>query len=162
MVMAKKDPALLVAAEDSLLAKRPGDAELKSALVTAHLNLAKTSIGAEFEYKKVLKLDPKNTVARYELAMIDGHRLLQKNYKNAQWEALVCFGQAATAIDTAGEPHYWMAKCYEKKDDSDFELALESYDKALQRTLSDTLRQRVEAERSVLLRRKKTFEDFWK
>ena len=65
-------------------------------------------------------------------------------------------------IDTLGEPHYWIGKSYEKKDAMDFELALEAYDKSLELYLSDKLRTQVIEKRKALIKRKNTYEEFWK
>ena len=83
-------------------------------------------------------------------------------HKNGQWDAIQSFSRAAAAIDTIGEPHYWLGQAYEKKDEMDFELPLESYNKALLMFLPDDLRPKVTSAREALLKRKKIFEDFWK
>ncbi|GIT74166.1 MAG: hypothetical protein Ct9H300mP29_1600 [Candidatus Neomarinimicrobiota bacterium] len=63
--------------------------------------------------------------------MAEGKEHHKKGHKNAQWDAIQSFAIAAIAIDTLGEPYYWMGLAYEKKDAMDFELPLEVYDKAL-------------------------------
>ena len=65
-------------------------------------------------------------------------------------------------FNTLGEPHFWNAKAYEKKDEMDFESALESYDLALKLYLPDKIRPDVVNKRAILIKRKKTFEDFWR
>jgi hypothetical protein len=55
-----------------------------------------------------------------------------------------------------------MGLAYEKKDEMDFELPLESYDKALSLFLTNEVRTKVDSTREQLLKRKKTYEDFWK
>ncbi len=153
---------MLVAMEDSLLADNPEDKDLKIALTDAHLNIARAGKNRITEYKKVLKLDPRNREARYHLAMEEGHRLYKKGSRKALWNALVAFGKAATAVDKLGESHYWMAKCYEKKDEMDFDLILEAYDKALALNISDDLKSQIERDRIAIIRRKTTYENFWK
>ena len=44
----------------------------------------------------------------------------------------------------------------------DFELALEAYDKSLELYLSKELRAQVLKKRKELIKRKQTFEEFWK
>ena len=51
---------------------------------------------------------------------------------------------------------------FEKKDEMDFELSLEVYDKALNLYLPQDIHTLVIANRKTLLTRKKTYEDFWK
>lgn len=94
--------------------------------------------------------------------MAEGITNHKKGHKNGQWDAIQSFAKAATAIDTVGNPYYWMGLAYEKKDEMDFELPLESYDKALSLFLTNEVRTKVDSTREQLLKRKKTYEDFWK
>ena len=55
-----------------------------------------------------------------------------------------------------------MGKAYEKKDEMDFELPLESYNKSLELYLTDDMRLKANQSISALMKRKKTYEDFWK
>ena len=55
-----------------------------------------------------------------------------------------------------------MGLAYEKKDEMDFELSLEVYDKALNLYLPQDIHKLVMANRKSLLTRKKTYENFWK
>ena len=75
--LAEVDPLLLVTNADSLLIARPEDSELRAAIITAHINLAKTNNSAN-HYKVVLKIEPRNALANYNINMIEGrahHRL---------------------------------------------------------------------------------------
>ncbi|MFQ6614982.1 MAG: hypothetical protein ACE5D1_09085 [Fidelibacterota bacterium] len=153
-------PEALVAVEDSLLAARPDDPALVEQLVNIHLSRAHGNKSIS-EYERVLKLDPRNAQARYQITMHKGKRLYQQGSRTALWDALVAFGKAAAAIDTLGEPHYWMARSYLKKDDMDFDLILEAYNKALARSLPDSLRNEIETEKAALLKRKNTYQNFW-
>tara|TARA_Y100001001_G_scaffold84256_1_gene82483 strand:- start:430 stop:987 length:558 start_codon:yes stop_codon:yes gene_type:complete len=159
--LAKHNPEILTAHADSLLNAHPDDAELKLAIISAKLNLAKKTNNVD-GYHSVLKIDPKNASARYHIHMAEGKEHHTKSHKNAQWDAIQSFAKAATAIDTLGEPYYWMGLAYEKKDEMDFELSLEVYDKALNLYLPQDIHTLVIANRKALLTRKKTYEDFWK
>ena len=68
----------------------------------------------------------------------------------------------STYIDTLGEPYYWIGRAYEKKDEMDFELPLESYNKSLELYLNQAMREKVILSKQKLLNRKKTYKDFWK
>ncbi len=159
--LAETDPAALIANADSLLKTRPGDVALRTAIVTARLNLAKTNHNLD-EYREVLQLDPKNATANYHIHMAEGKAHHRKGHKNGQWDAIQSFAKAAAAIDSLGAPFYWMGQAYEKKDEMDFELPLEAYDTALTLYLTDDLKPKVSSAREALLKRKKTYEDFWK
>ena len=114
------------------------------------------------QYKKILIIDPNNLIAKYHIHMNEGKSHHKKGHKNGQWDAIQSFSKAASLIDTLGEPHFWIAKAYEKKDEMDFESALESYDIALKLYLPKKIRPAVINKRNDLIKRKKTFEDFWK
>lgn len=159
--LASSDPALLIAQADSLLAARPDDADLRSSIITARLNLAETNNDMD-QYEAVLKMDPRNSTANYHIHMAAGKGHHKKGHKNGQWDAIQSFAKAAVAIDSLGAPHYWLGQAYEKKDEMDFELPLEAYDKALTLYLSDDLKPKVASARAALLKRKKTYEEFWK
>jgi len=159
--LTKHNPEILTTHADSLLSANPDDAELKLAIISAKLNLAKKTNNLD-EYRSVLKIDTKNSSARYYINMAEGKEHHKKGHKNAQWNAIQSFAKAATAIDTLGEPYYWMGLAYEKKDAMDFELPLEVYDKALNLYLPQDIHTLVIANREALVKRKKTYEDFWK
>ena len=147
--------------EDSLLALKPDDSKLKDALIRAHLSLGRRG-NSKINYGKILKLDSGHVEARYFMAMDEGRQLYKKGSENALWDALLLFGRAAAIIDTMGEPYYWMAKCYVKKDEMDFELILEAFDKALILFVSDSLLPALKSDRTDLIKRKSVFDDFWK
>ena len=151
----------LLFSSDSLLSLYPDDAELLQSIVSEKIKYANKKNDMMI-YKEILKIDPKNPIANYHVLIQEGLKSHKKDYKNGQWDAIQSFSRASTYIDTLGEPYYWMGKAYEKKDEMDFELSLESYNRSLELYLTDDMR--LEASRSIkaLLKRKKTYEDFWK
>ena len=151
----------LLFSSDSLLSLYPDDAELLQSIVSEKIKYANKKNDMMI-YKEILKIDPKNPIANYHVLIQEGLKSHKKDYKNGQWDAIQSFSRASTYIDTLGEPYYWMGKAYEKKDEMDFELSLESYNRSLGLYLTDDMR--LEASRSIkaLLKRKKTYEDFWK
>ena len=159
--MAKTDPSELIENADSLISKNPNDIKLRNAIVAAHLSLAKKS-NELHDYKSILKFDPKNKSANYFINIQKGKNHHKKGHKNGQWDAIQSFAKAAAIIDTLGEAYYWLGQAYEKKDEMDFELPLESYDKALALYLNNNMRSKANSARASLLKRKKTYEDFWK
>tara|TARA_B100001750_G_scaffold73897_1_gene58867 strand:+ start:112 stop:621 length:510 start_codon:yes stop_codon:yes gene_type:complete len=153
------EPNILLANTDSLMKAYPDNTELVSAIVDARLMLA----GNDFaQYKKILIIDPNHSIAKYHIYMDEGKNHHKKGHKNGQWDAIQAFSKAAALIDSLGEPYYWIAKAYEKKDEMDFELALESYDMALKLYLPEKTRPIVISKRNDLIKRKETFDDFWK
>ena len=162
-------PDVVVAKQDSLLAlskeKRP---EFVTILTTAHINIARRyeksgdiPVAVE-EYKKVLKIDPKNKIARYELLVLEGLNLYRKGSKTALWDAIELFSKAASIDADSGVANYWIAKSYEKKDSKDFELIIEAYEKALTKKLPEDLRQDAENAKKIAYKNKATLDNFWK
>ena len=151
----------LLSKSDSLLKAFPQNSELINSIIEARLAIAKTS-GDLSHYLEILKLEPNNQIAKYYIFMDEGKKHHEKEFKNGQWEAIQSFSKASAMIDTLGEPHYWIGKSYEKKDAMDFELALEAYDRSLELYLSDKLREQVIEKREALIKRKNTYEQFWK
>ena len=129
--------------------------------MAAHLNLAKKNNDPN-NYKSILKFDPKNKSANYFINIQTGKNHHKKGHKNGQWDAIQSFAKAAALVDTLGEPYYWLGKAYEKKDETDFELPLESYEKALSLYLENDMRTKAESARLALMNRQKTYENFWK
>ncbi len=137
------------------------NSKLYPSIIEARLKIAHNN-GNLSHYYEVLKLEPNNQIAKYYIFMDEGKKHHKKEFKNGQWEAIQSFSKASAMIDTLGEPHYWIGKSYEKKDAMDFELALEAYDKSLELYLSDKLRTQVIEKRKALIKRKNTYEEFWK
>ena len=151
----------ILSKSDSLLKAFPQNSELINSIIEARLTIAHNN-GDLSHYFEVLKLEPNNQIAKYYIFMDEGKKHHEKEFKNGQWEAIQSFSKASAMIDTLGEPHYWIGKSYEKKDAMDFELALEAYDKSLELYLSDKLRTQVIEKRKALIKRKNTYEEFWK
>ena len=152
---------VLVFKSDSLLKVNLNDEQVKKLIIAAKIKELKKNPNSD-QYIEILKLDPKNPIALYKLHMQTGKLHHQKSFKNGQWDAIQSFHKAAAQIDTLGEPYYWIGKSYEKKDEMDFDSALESYDKALELSLTDSTRKMVETALTELTKKKTIYKDFWK
>ena len=146
---------------DSILKVHSDDEQVKKLILAAKINELKKNPNSD-QYIEVLKIDPKNPIALYLLHMQTGKSHHQKSFKNGQWDAIQSFYKAAAQIYTLGEPYYWIGKSYEKKDEMDFDSALESYDKALKLSLADSTRKMVETALMELTKKKTIYKDFWK
>ncbi len=163
------EPEKVVSKQDSLLAlskeRRP---EFVSILSTAHINIARKSEAAGDratalkEYKKVLAIDPKNKIARYELLILEGLSLYKKGSKTALWDAIELFSKASMVNQEDGIASYWIAKSYEKKDNKDHDLIIEAYEDSLNKILPEDLRLDAQASKEAAYKNKKTFDNFWK
>jgi len=167
-ILTTTNPEWLIAKEDSLLQAFPNNEDLTQALVDVHLAQGETAFRVDnwdralVQFQRVTTLAPHNKEGRYGQALANGRKLFKKGGPNDLWEAIVKFGEAAV-IDTAqGEPNYWLARSYEKKDENDFELIVEAYDKALSKHLPPDLKKEAEEARAVVMHRKEIYEAFWK
>jgi len=166
--LADTEPRVLIAQQDSLLIAEKDNPEIIPALVLAHLRLGndvyekKAYTKAIEIYENALKLDPRNKQLLYGIAMSKGKLLYKKGSSTALWDAIEQFGKAAVYLPEKGEPHYWIAKSYEKKDGTDFGLILEAYDFALSKKLPNDLREDTKKSRKDVQKAKETFENFWK
>ena len=151
----------LVFKSDSLLIVHSDDEQMKELILAAKIKKLRTNLNSD-QYIDILKIDPKNPIALYAFHMQTGKLHHQKSYKNGQWDAIQSFYKAAAQIDTLGEPYYWIGKSYEKKDEMDFDSAIESYDKALELSLTDSTRKIVETALMELKKKKTIYKDFWK
>ncbi len=166
--LAETDPEAVIARKSELLAGKSVSEEAKTAVINAHNNLGDIALGAnnfdkaKKQFTESLVLDSKNKLAKYGLAMIEGRLLFKKGSKSALWDSMEQFGKASYYDPANGEPHYWMGRTYEKKDDDDFELIIEAYEKALRRALPETLKQDVDKRLASVRKQQKTYKEFWK
>jgi len=167
--LAQTNPEQIVQQQDSLLQAGGDEARLVPLLVQAHLSLAKEAQGEgglgrrlEQHYDAVIRLDERNKPARYAVALHKGQVLYKQGDRSALWDAIEQFSLAANVYPERGEPHYWVALSYLKEDEQDFELILEALDRALARDLPEDLRRVAEQKRAEALKKKATFEAFWK
>lgn len=87
---------------------------------------------AEASFANALKIKPDNTEAKYGLHLARGLWLYKRGDIGELWEAISQFGQASALKPERAEPHYHMARAYEKKDSDEFDNAIQEYEIALQ------------------------------
>lgn len=165
--LSETDPEAVINRKNELLAGSSVSKEVKTAVINAHNKIGNEALRredleeAEKQFNESLLLDNKNKQAHYGLAMIKGLRRFKKGSKSALWEAMENFGKAAFFDPAKGDPHYWMGRTYEKKDDGDFDLIIEAYEKALGLPLPDPLKQDAQNRLELVKKHQKTLEDFW-
>ena len=154
--------------QDSLLLAHGESSNLINALVFAH-NHVGTGFVSENNYMKAsnhflqaLELNDQDTITRYNLFLVEGHIFLEKGNKNGLWDGMEKYAHASSLRPDLGEPHYWMAQIYIKLGDTDFDLILESYEKALSLTMDQALLSRVEKGYNETIKRKNKLDKFWK
>tara|TARA_B100001778_G_C18569163_1_gene621652 strand:- start:104 stop:688 length:585 start_codon:yes stop_codon:yes gene_type:complete len=165
--MAISNPQKLISIEDSLLQLRP-TTQIVNSIALAHEILGDSAMGrgdyekAKKHFTNALKLAPNDSLYIYNQLMAEGHLLQKSGKKNKLWSSIQVYNKAATTFENAGAPHYYIGKSYHKLGDKDFDLIIESYDKALALELSTELRKLVSQDREDVLTREKKLKDFWK
>ena len=166
--MSIENPEKLLSIQDSLLRVKNNDVNILDALVSANNRVAEKHmeqgdyISAADHFKKATELNTSDVVSKYGLLLADGNVLVKKGNKNGIWDAIEKYSKAATLYPKNGEPFYWMAIAYTKLGDSDFDLILESYEKALSLELDDELRTKTEKKHKHAKERKNKLDTFWK
>lgn len=167
--LADQRPQFVVQHTDSLAQVYRDQPDVSALLARAYIAVADSltrqnprSDQALSLYKQAHALDPKNVDASYGVWMVKGHQYYKKGGRNDLWESIQAFATAARYHPDSGIPLVWMARSYAKKDDDDFELIIETYNKALNLTLPVTLRSEAQAELEAVQKRKKILDDFWR
>ena len=165
--MSISNPQKLISIEDSLsqvgLSK-----SLKNSLVFAHHNLGNQALEesefdkAMYHFDKALFLSPQDSVLQYKFFLAEGHMLYATGNKNKLWESIQKYYSAASLQKSLGEPYFYIGLAYHKIGDKEFDLIIESYDKALELNLSPDLKEMVVKQRSIVLDRNRVLKDFWK
>ena len=155
------DPGALLLMKDSLLQKHGNTEPLLRSLVQAHNSFGVSAMeeqnysAAIDHFNKSRGLIATDTTAKYYVLMAEGHLLYDKGNKKGLWDAIEKFSQAAQLYGHRGEPYYYIGLIYRKLGNTDFDLMLESYNKALALTLPEKTRVEVEAAKENALRREK-------
>ena len=166
--MSIDNPETLLSIQDSLLIAKGSDQRIIDALVNANNNVAEKYINkgdnasAANHFKSARELNSSNNVSKYGLLISEGRVLVNRGNKNGIWDAIEKFSKASTLYPGKGEPFYLMAISYTKLGDTDFDLILESYEKALALELNDKQRSEAEKKYEKAKERKKKLETFWK
>lgn len=116
---------------------------------------------AKILFSETLKIKPDFLDAKYSLHIATGLRLLKKGSKSALWDAVMEFGYAAALRSNSAEPHYLMARAYEKKDRNEFDNAIREYELAAEIEPNSELGKKSVKKAKELRARKKKLKDFW-
>ena len=160
-------PHELIAIEDSLI-NQGLNKKNQEALVLAHKNIGlehmvkKDYIGAKAHFSNVLNYSYNDSIAQYNLYMINGHLLRKTGNKEKLWDAIELYYKAVRMQPLNGEPYFFIGKAYQSLGNKDFDLILESYQNALGLQLSEEIKKKVEGEMSLVSDRENKLKDFWK
>ena len=165
--MATSNPNKLISIKDSLLQSK-STTHIIHSIALAHNTLGDSAIHegdyekAKTHFTRALKLSPNDSLYIYNQLMADGHLLQKSGKKDKLWSSIQTYNKAATIFKKAGAPYYYIGNSYLKLGDKDFDLIIESYEKALALELSIDLREQVIQAREHISMREKKLKDFWK
>ena len=165
--MASTNPNKLLSIKDSLL-QTSSKTHIVQSIALAHKILGDSAIQegsyekAKDHFTKALKFSPNDSLCLYNQLMAEGHLLQKSGKKDKLWSSIQAYNKAATIFEKAGAPYYYIGNSYLKIGDKDFDLVIESYEKALALELSIDLREQVIQAREHILMREKKLKDFWK
>ena len=164
--MASSNPGKLISLRDSL------DKELSPGLIDAFIE-AYTKVGIQAynsgNYEKSIsmllnsqELSPEDTLSKYYFLMASGKKKYESGKKELLWESIQDFYKASVLYPKIGEPFYLIGQSYLKLGDKDFDLIIESYDKALSLDVNEDLKISINNSRVEAIRRKDLLKSFWK
>ena len=165
--MASSNPNKLLSIKDSLL-QTSSKTHIVHSIALAHKILGDSAIQegnyekAKDHFTKALKFSPNDSLCLYNQLMAEGHLLQKSGKKDKLWRSIQAYNKAATIFEKAGAPYYYIGNSYLKIGDKDFDLIIESYEKALALELSIDLREQVIQAREHISMREKKLKDFWK
>ena len=165
--MATSNPNKLLFIKDSLL-QMSSKTHIVHSIALAHKILGDSAIQegnyekAKDHFTKALKFSPNDSLYLYNQLMAEGHLLQKSGKKDKLWRSIQAYNKAATIFEKAGAPYYYIGNSYLKIGDKDFDLIIESYEKALALELSIDLREQVIQAREHISMREKKLKDFWK
>jgi hypothetical protein len=163
--MAHNNPAALVALEDSLSISGFSPS-MKKSLSFAHNRLGSKELetnnyeAAIVHFSHALQLSDGDTLSQYNLLLAEGHSLYKKGNKNGLWDAIQKYNKAAQLKPRLGEAHYYIGLSYHKIGDTDFDLIIESYKKALGLSLKPEIMQKTKEQIIASIGTRKTSERF--
>lgn len=166
--MAEENPKALLAKKDSLQAAGNTSTAFNKAFAKAHNYVgleamkSKNYSFAIQNFKDATALVSEDTLSQYNLLLAQGNQLLKKGKKEGLWDAIQKFHKAGRLFPDLGEPHYYIGYAYLMIGNKDFDLILESYNKALSLTLSPELNNVVLVAKEKAQHREKTLKYFWK
>ena len=113
-------------------------------------------------FHKSQKLSQSDSLSKYSLLMASAFQKFSSGKKELLWDAIQSFYKASNIDPLNGEPHYYIGETYLKLGDKDFDLIIDSYNKALSLNLTESLEEKVKISKKEALRRRDLLKNFWK
>ncbi len=167
LVLAKKDPNNFLAKKDSLFNNLNSNKNYLAAVMFSHKELGLKAIkennykNAIYHFEEALIYDKQDPVSIYNLNLAKGHKMYLTGNTDKLWKAIQFYSKAAQADETNGEPYYYIGLAYYKLGDKDFDLIIESFNSALERYLTEKLRNEIVGKKIETETRKEKLNTFW-
>ena len=164
--IALTNPEKLIKMQDSL--NNITDPNFNEALIMVFNNrglqaMEKQNYNEALKYfQKSQKLSQSDSVSKYSLLMASAFQKFSSGKKEVLWDAIQSFYKASNIYPLNGEPHYYIGETYLKLGDKDFDLIIDSYDKALSLNLPESIEEKVKTSKKEALRRRDLLKNFWK
>jgi len=165
--MAEENPAQLLAKKDSLMEAGAMSPAVKKAIIHAHNSVGQAAMesknfhSAISQFKAAVSISPKDTLSQYNLYLSEGQFLYKRGKKDGLWDAIENYHKAARLKPEQGEPYFHIGNAYYKIGDKDFDLMIESYEKAISLSMSESLLAEAESALENAKSREKKLKDFW-
>ena len=112
-------------------------------------------------FTKAIKEKSNFKEAQYHLLLAVGSLSYKMATKKSCWDAIEAFGKAAAIRSETAEPHYRMARAYERKDPNEFVNAIEEYEMALRLEPEGPFANECKKKIRELKTRKEKLDKFW-
>ncbi|MEE4312659.1 MAG: tetratricopeptide repeat protein [candidate division KSB1 bacterium] len=116
---------------------------------------------ANKKFTEAVEINSDNKDARYYQTLSNGILLYNAGDKSSLWDAIEAFGKAMSLRWNSGEPHFYMALAYEKKDRREFDNAIAEYKLAIEKEPDGYFVPQSRKKIKELTKLKKRLEDFW-
>ena len=110
---------------------------------------------------QAVKAKPDNKEAKYHSYLANGLFYYKRGSVGKLWDAIENFGLASSIKPEEVEPHFYMADAYIKKDDKDFENAIQEYEEVVRLAPGSELAKESQKKIEKLKAREKLLKEFW-
>lgn len=112
-------------------------------------------------FARARELKPDYDRARYYFHLASGQSLNRKGLDNQLWEAIEHFGLASSIFPDRGEPHFWMATAYHKKDAKEYQNAISEFEMCAQVEPEGPFAKQAREKAAELRAHQNKMQDFW-
>ena len=165
--MAIQQPLALLSIEDSL--RKNGlskNLEISIAIAHRQIGLDKMKLReyntALEHFERSMRSFVEDTTLLYHTFICRGLVKYETGKKEKLWDAIELFNKASQLKPEEGSPHFYIGLSYHKLGNTDFDLIIDAYKRALSLNNNEELVSEVKTHLEEALRRERVLNDFWK